>query len=275
MVPTLPQGDPKNIQIARHFPDDVVVLGVHDPRRGANRMAEMAKQMGINYPLAVARDAGVVRAWRVQFWPTYVVLDRAGDVAAAGLKPDYVPQAVRQLVNQKPEPKSDSSQGAAATSTSSCDVPPQFLEGDARKRRRLEGLLARDTAPSFQGTMWMNAEPMQLEDLRGKVVPAGLLGDLVRSVPAERAEDERHPAEVRRRSRHHRRVPPEPGQPDGRDGPQALDRVPGLRRRHGEIIESYMVDSYPDYYLINREGQLCVADCSSGAVEEAIKLLLK
>jgi thiol-disulfide isomerase/thioredoxin len=44
---------PKNIDLAKKHEGDVVVLGVHDSKRGSDRMPALAEQMGINYPLAV------------------------------------------------------------------------------------------------------------------------------------------------------------------------------------------------------------------------------
>jgi hypothetical protein len=37
---------------------------------------------------------------------------------------------------------------------------------------------------------------------------------------------------------------------------------------------AYQVDSYPDYYLIDRKGNLRIADCANGKVEDAVKLLI-
>jgi hypothetical protein len=34
------------------------------------------------------------------------------------------------------------------------------------------------------------------------------------------------------------------------------------------------VDSYPDYYFIDRAGNLRVADCKNGSIEQAIEALL-
>ena len=38
--------------------------------------------------------------------------------------------------------------------------------------------------------------------------------------------------------------------------------------------DAYKVDSYPDYYLIDRQGRLRVADCTNSKVEEAIRILI-
>jgi hypothetical protein len=42
----------------------------------------------------------------------------------------------------------------------------------------------------------------------------------------------------------------------------------------GKTDDAYKVNSYPDYYFIDRAGNLRIADCKNGSVEEAIKALL-
>ena len=39
-------------------------------------------------------------------------------------------------------------------------------------------------------------------------------------------------------------------------------------------VAAYRVNGYPDYYVIDRAGNLCIADCRNSAVEEAIQRLL-
>jgi len=42
----------------------------------------------------------------------------------------------------------------------------------------------------------------------------------------------------------------------------------------GKLGEAYLVDGYPDYHLIGRDGKLVIADCRNSAVEKALELLL-
>jgi hypothetical protein len=42
----------------------------------------------------------------------------------------------------------------------------------------------------------------------------------------------------------------------------------------GKTVAAYHVDSYPDYYFIDRAGNLRIVDCANANVEEAIQLLL-
>jgi hypothetical protein len=42
----------------------------------------------------------------------------------------------------------------------------------------------------------------------------------------------------------------------------------------GATVAAYRVNSYPDYYFIDRAGNLRIVDCANGKVEQAIELLL-
>jgi len=42
----------------------------------------------------------------------------------------------------------------------------------------------------------------------------------------------------------------------------------------GKTVEAYRVNGYPDYYFIDRAGNLRIVDCANGKVEQAIELLL-
>lgn len=92
---------PKNQKLWKDYTDrkePVLMLGVHDARRGADQMAKMATDMGLEYPMAVDVDSVSAKAWNVSFWPTYIVLDQKGIVRAAGLRPDKVGDVVEALL---------------------------------------------------------------------------------------------------------------------------------------------------------------------------------
>lgn len=42
----------------------------------------------------------------------------------------------------------------------------------------------------------------------------------------------------------------------------------------GQTVDAFAVDSYPDYYLIDRAGKLRVADLANGDLERAVGILL-
>ncbi len=43
---------------------------------------------------------------------------------------------------------------------------------------------------------------------------------------------------------------------------------------NGKTVEAFGADSFPDYYLIDRSGQVRVADLANGGLDDALKTLL-
>ncbi|MCH8261332.1 MAG: TlpA family protein disulfide reductase [Planctomycetes bacterium] len=100
---------PHNVEIVKQYADEgVVLIGVHDARRGWDKAAEIVETKNINYPVALDMSvqgedpkgsSGVSTiAWNVRFWPTYFVIDKHGRVRAAGLKPDHVENVIDALL---------------------------------------------------------------------------------------------------------------------------------------------------------------------------------
>lgn len=93
---------PENVELVKKHKDDgLVFIGVHDANAGFDKAPQVVKDKKINYPVAKdvsgGRSAG---AYRLQFWPTYVVIDRAGNVRAAGLMPQNVSKVVEMLLKE-------------------------------------------------------------------------------------------------------------------------------------------------------------------------------
>ena len=94
---------PKNVKLMETYArKGLVIIGVHDSQQGAERISEVARQKKLNYPLAVDARGASARAWNVQFWPTYAVIDRRGLVRAIGLRPSKVEDVVKMLLAEKP-----------------------------------------------------------------------------------------------------------------------------------------------------------------------------
>jgi thiol-disulfide isomerase/thioredoxin len=95
---------PHNVELfKKHKDDGLMIIGVHDAKRGVEKMAGVAKSQNINYPLAVDDAGKSTKAWNIGFWPTYFVLDRTGKVRAAGLTPNNVDKVVEKLLKEKAE----------------------------------------------------------------------------------------------------------------------------------------------------------------------------
>jgi thiol-disulfide isomerase/thioredoxin len=93
---------PKNVQMYDKLKDKgVMIIGVHDSKRGHERMPQMASAKKINYPVGVDVNRVSEKAWNVSFWPTYAVVDGKGIVRAAGLQPQHVESVVKKLLEEQ------------------------------------------------------------------------------------------------------------------------------------------------------------------------------
>jgi thiol-disulfide isomerase/thioredoxin len=92
---------PHNNEVAKKYADKGVVLVGACGGGGEEKMPDIAKSKGIEYPVAKV-SADSTKAWAVQWWPTYAVVDRKGVVRAIGIKPDYVDKVVDALLKEQP-----------------------------------------------------------------------------------------------------------------------------------------------------------------------------
>jgi thiol-disulfide isomerase/thioredoxin len=263
---------PKNRQLADKYRDQgVVFIGIHDANRGHERMAGVVSQMKLNYPVAIDDARRSEQAWRVGFWPTYAVIDRDGIVRAAGITPNNIEPVIKKILAQ---PTYEAVDDAAPVEGSSA-IPSGWLEGDAAKRARLDRLVAADAPPALgNATNWMNSEPLDLAELKGKVVLldfwATWCGPCLRAIPKTNAMQQRfgddlviigvcHPKGGEKMADvvEERKI----------NYPVCLDVGRGL-------ISAYGVNGFPDYYLIDRSGKLRVADLKNALVERAVEFLV-
>ncbi|MCA9136828.1 MAG: redoxin family protein [Planctomycetales bacterium] len=90
---------PKNIELVNAHPDDLVFIGMHSETSGWDKAPQMVKDRGINYPVVL--DTGeTAEAYRINAFPTYIIIDRSGIVRAAGVKPTHVKTIVEQLIEE-------------------------------------------------------------------------------------------------------------------------------------------------------------------------------
>jgi cytochrome c biogenesis protein CcmG/thiol:disulfide interchange protein DsbE len=294
---------PKNVALVKEYAaDGLVFLGVHDAARGSERMTSLAKETRINYPLAVDNGGKSARAWNVSFWPTYAVIDRKGIVRAIGLQPQHVRAVVEKLIAEAPPegaggtrpaegaaPAGGKSGSGEATieRTPATDATPakpldaSLLEGKPARRAALAKFDSCPPAPALGGaTTWTDPSnslggATSLEALKGKIVVldfwATWCGPCIASIPKNN--------EIARKFADRGVVLLGVCHPEG--GEKMLDvakskgiAFPTCLDARGEVIASYVVDSYPDYYLIDREGRLRGADVGNGNLEKAIESLL-
>ena len=272
---------PENVELMNEYEKDgLVILGVHDSRRGASKIKELASQYKLNYPLFVDNDTRSQKAWNVEFWPTIAVVDRAGIVRAVGLMPNHLRTVVEKLLEEPAPAGTGSKAGEKPGATSGETAPPLaeplgsgFEEGKPDRRKALAALYSAEPPP-LKVTSWMNGKPLDLESLRGKVVLldfwATWCGPCIRSIPKNNKLAETYKDDLVVIGICHDR---------GHEKMAAVVNDKGIlypvcHDADNVTKTEYLVDSYPDYYLIDREGNLRIADCANSKVEDAIKLLI-
>ncbi len=271
---------PENVAMVKELKDQgLVVIGVHDARRGSDQMDAVAASTKINYPLAIDDAGQSASAWKVSFWPTYAVIDRAGVVRAIGLQPKHVRTVVTKLLREKApvaaEKKPVSSTAPLALLSAS------LHEGDARRRSALAKFDSCPTAPALiDASQWSDVGGSSggattLEALKGKIVVldfwATWCGPCIASVPHMNEFAKKYAAQgvVVIGVCH-----PRGGEMMSATAQSAKIEYPICLDSKGEANRAYAVDSYPDYYLIDREGRVRGADIANGNLEAAVELLL-
>jgi thiol-disulfide isomerase/thioredoxin len=151
---------PENVElVAKHKDDGLVFVGVHDSNAGFERAAQVVKEKKINYPVAKDKGGASTKAFNLQFWPTYVVIDRAGVVRAAGLMPQYVGKVAEMLLAE-----AGPSGGEAAASEFAADA----YAGGAKRPASLRSIEGRP-APTLRAESWAG-DAVLPERMKGAVV---------------------------------------------------------------------------------------------------------
>jgi thiol-disulfide isomerase/thioredoxin len=106
---------PHNNELAKkHAADGVIIVGVCGSKNGQELMEKVAKEKGIDYPVAKDSTNAAAPAWRVMWWPTYGVVDRNGKLRALGLQSDHVKDVVEALLKEQPAEKPKAGEKPAA-----------------------------------------------------------------------------------------------------------------------------------------------------------------
>jgi len=162
----------------------------------------------------------------------------------------------------------------AATSAFAASDLSFAFEGDASKRERLAGLQGSSNPPELQLSDWTNTTPLSLDDLKGKIVVldfwATWCGPCVRSIPHNNEIHAKYGDDVVFIGVTH---------PKGADELAAMIEEKGIQYpvaidANKETIKAYRVNGYPDYFIIDRDGKLVVADCQNAKVDAVIEKLL-
>lgn len=269
---------PHNNEMAEKYADQgVVVLGVCGSSSGQNKMAAVAKDRGIKYSVGKDYTQKGADAWHVMWWPTYAVVDRDHKVRAVGLKPDHVEEVVDSILKEQPfDPDKQGNDAAKAdpAAAGKATIDPDWLEGSAKQRKRFDSMVG-NAPPALAVGNWLNSEPLELKDLKGKVVLidcwATWCPPCIASIPHNNKLMEKYGKDglviigvcATRGSNEMEKT----AESQGIKYPIAADIK-------DQTVGAYKVNGFPDYYLIDRAGNLRLADCKNGSVEDAVKALL-
>jgi thiol-disulfide isomerase/thioredoxin len=156
------------------------------------------------------------------------------------------------------------------------DVDLSFAqEGNASRRGHLSGLQGTENPPVLQLANWENSSELNLEDLKGKIVIldfwATWCGVCIRQITVNNRIHEKYPDDVVIIGLCH---------PGGSEKMLKVMEEKGIKYpiaidTGSKTIKSYNVDGYPDYYFIDRDGTLVLADCKTEEVEAVLEKLLK
>lgn len=92
---------PHNNKLAKKFGDEgLVVIGICHPR-GAEKMGQVANRYGIQYPICADPSGAMNRAYRVDGYPDYYLIDRTGRLRIADCKNNKVEAAIELLLAER------------------------------------------------------------------------------------------------------------------------------------------------------------------------------
>lgn len=92
---------PHNNELLKKYKSKgLMIVGVCTSKNGQEKMGQLVKDKGIEYPTARDPDLKSQKAWAVHYYPTYAVVDRKGIVRIIGLQPDNVEKVVQKLIDE-------------------------------------------------------------------------------------------------------------------------------------------------------------------------------
>jgi thiol-disulfide isomerase/thioredoxin len=166
----------------------------------------------------------------------------------------------------------------ALTSQATADQPDDFKREGTPAQRVAKDAMENKLPPALEVTGWVNTngKELKLEDLRGKVVVLDFWG--VWCGPCRAAMP--HLKELYAKHKDEGLVII--GIHTTNQGDKMAEFVakeaipwPVAVDVEGKTVKTFHVDSYPDYYLIDRSGKLRVADLANNEVDRVVKVLLQ
>lgn len=272
---------PHNIELVKNYGGKgLTFIGVHDANNGWDKAAEVVKEKGINYAVALdkkGKDQGVSAGeYKVQFWPTYIVVDRAGIVRAAGLTPNHVEDVVKVLLAEA---------APSSGSASIAEFGPEFYYGGEGRPASLKALEGTQAKP-IPGEIWL-AKPVTAGDMKGNVTVVHFLSsasavslrELDKLAPIEKdlssqgvvfvgVCDGRASWDKMKKEGESRKL----SLPVVHDTPVAKDT--GVLVPRGPIASNFTVNFYPATIVVDRTGKVRAAGVRMDKLKDVVAKLL-
>ncbi|MFO0962586.1 MAG: redoxin domain-containing protein [Phycisphaerales bacterium] len=153
---------PENVKLmSAHTDGDLVFIGMHDTNSGWEKAPQVVKDKKINYPVAKDKGGASAKAYNLQFFPTYVAIDRTGTVRAVGLLPNRVAEVAEMLLKE-------GAPTAAAAPATVGEFPAECYAGGAKRPTALRAIEGKP-APELRAQQWIGT-PVTPEATKGSVV---------------------------------------------------------------------------------------------------------
>lgn len=268
------QALPHTNQLSATYKDKgVEFIAVCDGNKNPQRAPDIVERLKLTCRVVIDQGRATYDAFSGQWFPFYVLVDRHGVIRASGLRPDTLQLAIDALLQEQPP-------GSVPLAQPVAPPPPQpraaWFEGSPLQRKEAAELEGKPAAPlTLVASTWKNSEALDLAALKGKVVLLDFWGTWCQpcheAVPSINRLQQKYGEEglVVIGVCHSKNAATMPVIADkyGIEFPIAADTA-------GATFKAYRVNGTPDYFLIDREGNIRFADVANLHVEDAVRFLL-
>lgn len=257
---------PENIKLVKDYADKgLVFVGVHDANSGWENAAAAVKEHKINYPVCKDKGGTSATAYKVQFLPTYVVVDRKGVVRAAGLMPQHVEGVVKMLLAED-GPSVEEAAGSFG---------PDCYYGGAKRPESLQKLEGKPW-PGIKGEEWSGERPAE-GLLKGSVVVVHFTNPVRAMASKELAALAKTEAEYAGRGVTWVGVCETSGWEGMKSAADAAKiKMPAVKDGEGDAANasSWGVKHWPATIVVDRKGIVRAAGVRADKLSDVIKTLL-